>query len=144
MNARADKNSGEWFLAILAVSADLAGIIIFLNIQASLQVRVAVAATLCVLALIAAGSTLWGWIILWFSPRGSYYSNALHLRRLLISIFAALLAVGFGVYVLTALQQEHSKHKPNAGHPSPSARSTSTVYVGSIAVVVGHHVADSR
>ena len=118
------EKSGKWFLVTLATAADVAGIISFLGIQASIRVRVLVAIGLCLVAFVAAASTLFGWIRLWFSPRGSYYPGAFHFKRLALGIFAALVAIGFSVYVITALHGQPVSHNPKKPHSHPTPTKT--------------------
>ncbi len=117
--AKFNKGSGEWFLVILATVADLLSILSYLGIQSSGQVKTAISAGLCLIALTAAGSTLLGWIRLWFSPRGSYYPNTLHIKRLVLGVLAILVAVVFGIYVVTNLHHQPSNHRNKKTHAAP-------------------------
>lgn len=94
--------SGQWYLVLIAIVADVTGILTFVGFGPSGWIKLALAAVLALLGIAAATGTLWTATKLYLSPRGSYYPSALHAKRLLTALAALVISLMLGFVVVDA------------------------------------------
>lgn len=98
-----DWNSGGWYLVLIAAVADVLGVLTFIGVRSDERLRLALAGVLSLLGVVVAGITLITGVRLWLSPRGSYYPQAFHLRRVGTGLGAAGIAVALAIFVMIAV-----------------------------------------
>lgn len=103
-------------LGAVSWTAGVVAILAFLGYSANFTVKVAVGATLSLIAFAAAVSTLIPAIRLWRSPRGAFYRGRDHGLRIARAIGSLVLAAVVIVAVVQAVVG-HSTSLSNGGSP---------------------------
>jgi hypothetical protein len=121
------KRSGEWYLVVVALAADLIGIATFVGFSPSRELRLGVAGGLCIVGVIASGYGLLRLTLFWISPAGSYYAPAYYRLAFLKTGCPLLISVVLGL-LFVAIAGEPTKPLPlnepastMSAQPTPSA-----------------------
>jgi hypothetical protein len=128
--------SGQWYLVLIAIVADIAGILTFVGFGPSGWIKLALAAVLALLGIAAAAGTLWTATKLYLSPRGSYYPSALHARRLLTGLAALVISLILG-FVVVGAGVDYYRQVRSPAAPLENDKSRIVTPDGSLMMITG-------
>lgn len=118
------RRSGEWFLIVVSIVADVAGILTFVGFESNKNLRLAVAGGLCIVGAIVAAYGLIQTAIFWLSPAGSYQPTRHYASALSKNGAALVISIVLGIAFLVVANRADvpsPPENPSTGQPTTSS-----------------------